>query len=111
MDWPALKANQYLEIDGPGEIRLRGTRLDLCVIVEDYLDGHSAEQMVLNYPTTDLETVYGTIAYYLGHREDVDHYVKLCRERANTYHTQLASGLADPVLARLRALKAGNKAA
>ncbi len=111
MDWPTLKPSQYLDIGQPGDVRVRGTRIDLCVLVEDYLDGHSPEQMTLNYPTLDLEAVYGAIAYYLGDRNVVDHYVELCRQRASAYHAEIARAPIAPVVARLRAKKSGNKAA
>lgn len=106
MDWPTLPPNPYLDIHAPGDLRIRGTRVDLCVVVEDYLEGHLPEQMAINYPTLDLEAVHGVIAYYLGHRAEVDRYVELCRLRADRMHADIANQPEAPVVTRLRAIKA-----
>lgn len=111
MDWPTLEADRYLEFGAPGDVRIRGTRVDLCVIVEDYLDGHLPEQVATDYPTVDLEAVHGVIAYYLRHRDAVDCYVAMCRQRADRYHAEIEKRPVAPIVARLRGIKAGNKAA
>lgn len=102
MNWPDLEPNPYLEFHAPGDVRIRGTRIDLCVIVEDYLDGRIPEQIVLEYPTLDLEVVYGTIAYYLGHEEAVMQYVQLIRERSDSLREQHSRPLPDNLVKRLR---------
>lgn len=106
MDWPTLEEDHYLDLGAPGDIRLRGTRVDLCVIVEDYLDGHLPEHMVVDYPTLELEAVYGAIAYYLRHREAVDRYVESCRQRADRMYAEHQKRPVAPVVQRLREMKA-----
>jgi len=106
MDWPTLPPNPYIEIHAPGDVRIRDTRVDLCIVVEDYLEGHQPEQMAINYPTLDLEAIHGVIAYYLGHRPEVNSYVELCRARADQMHAEIANQPEAPVVKRLRAIKA-----
>lgn len=111
MDWPTLEEDRYLEFGAPGDIRLRGTRVDLCVIVEDYLDGHLPEHMVVDYPTLELEAVYGSIAYYLRHRVAVDRYVELSRQRADRMYAEHQKRPVAPVVQRLREMRTRTKAA
>jgi uncharacterized protein (DUF433 family) len=54
-----------------------GTRVSLDSVVLAFLDGLSPETIVLEcFPVLTLEQVYGAITYYLGHRAEVDHYLK-----------------------------------
>lgn len=111
MDWPTLEPNPYLDIHAPDDVRVRGTRVDLSVIVEDYIEGQLPEHMAVNYPTVELEAIHGVIAYYLGHRDAVDRYIARCRERADAIHAKLNEQPVAPVVARLRALKAARSKA
>lgn len=87
VEWP--DGTQLLpRVHAPGDVWIRGTRIDLCVIVEDYLDGRLTEQIVLEYPTLDLEAVYGAIAYFLGHQEAVMRYLELIRESSDALRQQ-----------------------
>jgi len=52
--------------------RVAGTRVSLDSIVYAFLDGDSPETIVQSFPALTLEQVYGAIAYYLAHREEVD---------------------------------------
>lgn len=111
MDWPQLEANPYIEILGPGDVRVRGTRINLCLVVEEYLEGQMPEQMVLNYPSLTLEAIHGVLAYYLGHRDEVDQYVKLWQDKVTERERRAASQPEPEVVTRLKAMRAGTKAA
>jgi uncharacterized protein (DUF433 family) len=52
-----------------------GTRVSLDSIVYAFLAGASAETIAQAFPVLSLEQVYGAIAFYLGHREEVDRYL------------------------------------
>jgi uncharacterized protein (DUF433 family) len=54
-----------------------GTRVSLDSVVLAFLDGLSPETVAAEcFPTLSLEQVYGTIAYYLAHRAEIDAYLK-----------------------------------
>ncbi len=61
--------------------RLTGSRVSLDSIVYDWLNRLSPESIVENFPTLTLEQVYGAIAYYLAHREEVDAQLQKNREK------------------------------
>ena len=65
-------ACSYLEIHSPDDIRIAGTRVGLEHLLALYLDGYTAEEIAMQFPTVSLEQVHGVIAYYLGHREEVN---------------------------------------
>lgn len=56
--------------------RIAGTRVSLDSIVYAYLEGLRPESIADDFPALTLEEVYGAIAYYLAHREEVDAYLK-----------------------------------
>jgi len=59
-----------------GAYRVAGTRVSLDSIVYAFIAGQSAETIAQSLPVLTLEQVYGSIAYYLGHREEVDRYLE-----------------------------------
>ena len=59
-----------------GAYRVAGTRVSLDSIVYAFIAGQSAEAIAQSFPVLTLEQVYGSIAYYLGHREEVDRYLE-----------------------------------
>lgn len=56
--------------------RITGTRVSLDSIVYAFLDGDSPETIAQSFPVLTLEQVYGAIAYYLAHREEVDAHLR-----------------------------------
>jgi len=50
--------------------------VSLDSIVYAFRSGESPETIRENYPTLQLEQVYGAIAFYLGHQEEIDPYLK-----------------------------------
>jgi uncharacterized protein (DUF433 family) len=59
-----------------GAYRISGTRVALGSIVYAFNSGHSPETIAQSFPVLTLEQVYGSIAYYLGHREEIDRYLE-----------------------------------
>ena len=56
--------------------RIIGTRVSLNSVVYAFLEGLSPESIVDSFDTLTLEEVYGAIAFYLGHRDVIDPYLK-----------------------------------
>jgi len=75
-----MELEGYLEILGPDDMRIKGSRVGIEFLLRDYQEGVSPEEIVLRYPTLSLEQVHATITYYLSHQERVDSY--LARWRA-----------------------------
>ena len=111
MDWPELPPNPYLDRHAPDDVRVRGTRVDLSVVVEQYTSGRVPEETTLEYPTLTAEAVYGVIAYYLGNREAVDRYVALTKERARARRDAHLALPDSPLRARLKAFRTTRQSA
>jgi uncharacterized protein (DUF433 family) len=52
------------------------TRVSLDSIVYEFLNGQTAEGIAEAFPVLSLEQVYGAITYYLGHRAEIDAYLR-----------------------------------
>jgi uncharacterized protein (DUF433 family) len=67
-------------VDEGGAVRVGNSRISLDLIVEQYENGMTPEDMVRAYDTLVLADVYAVIAYYLRHRDDVRAYLKRRQE-------------------------------
>lgn len=77
-----MELKDYFDFLSEDDIRIRGTRVGIEIVLDDYLRGISAEEIAARYRTLTLEQVYATITYYLRYQEKVDAY--LARWRAYT---------------------------
>ena len=68
-------AKDYVEQHDRG-YWMTGTRVSLDSVMYAFLDGLSPESIVDSFDTLTLEEVYGAIAFYLGHRDVIDAYLK-----------------------------------
>src|ERR1043166_8452365 len=59
-----------------GAYRITGTRISLDSIVYAFLDGQTPESIVQSFPLLTLEQVYGSIAFYLANRAEIDAYLE-----------------------------------
>ncbi|MFN8491060.1 MAG: DUF433 domain-containing protein [Caldilineaceae bacterium] len=66
---------QYLDIQAPDDIRIKGRRIGLEHIIYAYNEGYSPEQIANKFPGLDLKIIYTLIAYYLHYRAEVDAYI------------------------------------
>jgi uncharacterized protein (DUF433 family) len=55
-----------------GSLYLIGSRVPLARIVYGFNNGETAETIQSNFPTLNLEQVYGAITFYLGNKEEVE---------------------------------------
>src|SRR5437763_9820505 len=65
-----------LRVDQGGAVRVGSSRVSLDLVVEQYENGMTPEDMVRAYDTLALADVYAVIAYYLRHRDEVRAYLK-----------------------------------
>src|SRR3954453_18537968 len=65
---------EYVEVR-EGAFYLKGSRVSLASIVYEYCDGAAPETIRQNFPTLSLEQIHGAIAFYLGHRGEVETYL------------------------------------
>lgn len=77
-----------------GVYRVAGTRVSLDSIVYAFFDGQTAEGIAQAFPVLSLEEVYGAIAYYLAHRDEID--AHLARSRKDFEERRRAAREADP---------------
>jgi len=98
-----MQLEDYLDVQGPDIIRLKGHRIGLEHIVERYHDGYTPEQIALEYPGVSLEQIYAVIAYYLHHQEEVDAYISLIDALAEERRRTWAANMPE-VSRRVRAV-------
>jgi uncharacterized protein (DUF433 family) len=78
-----------LQIDQEGVVRIGNSRITLDLVVEQYENGMSPEDMVRAYDTLDLADVHAAISYYLRHRDEVRAYLKHRAEEAAALHAKI----------------------
>src|SRR5947209_8156675 len=81
-----------LRADDGGGFRVGASRVRLDLVVEQYENGMTPEDMVRAYDSLDLADVYGVIAYYLRHRDEVRAYLKRREEEAATLRAKIEAG-------------------
>ena len=87
-----LQANHPpLRIDGGGVVRIGKSRVSLDVIVRQYENGMSPEDIVRAYDTLDLSETYAVIAWYLRYRNEVQEYLKRREEEAEGLRVKIES--------------------
>lgn len=91
---------------GVDRIRLRGTRVRIEVVVEEFHKGAPPQQIAENYPTLTLEQVYAAITYYLHNKAEVDEYIRHGEEIAELFYQEHLKQPPDAVTLRLRELVA-----
>jgi len=74
-----MQWEDFFDFVSEDDIRVKGTRVGIEVVLWEYLEGAMPEEIVLRYPTLSLPQVYATITYYLYNREAVDAYLRRCQ--------------------------------
>jgi uncharacterized protein (DUF433 family) len=87
-------SKEYVE-QRDGAYWVAGSRVSLDSIVYAYWNGQTAESIAQSFPVLTLEQVYGAVAYYLAHREEIDAYLE--RRRADYEAKRQAAREADPM--------------
>jgi uncharacterized protein (DUF433 family) len=80
-----------LRVDEGGTVRVGNSRITLDLVVEQYENGMTPEDMVRAYDTLVLSDVHAAIAYYLRHRDEVRAYLKQREEQAADLRAKIES--------------------
>jgi uncharacterized protein (DUF433 family) len=78
-----------LRVDEGGVVRIGKSRVSLDLIVEQYDNGMTPEDMVRAYDTLALADVHAAIAYCLQHQGEVRAYLKRRAEEAETLRAKI----------------------
>jgi len=77
-----MELEAYFDFQSPDDIRIKGTRVGIETVLDDYLTGASPEEIAARYRTLTLEQVYATITYYLHNQAEIDGYLERWRAYA-----------------------------
>src|SRR5947208_5359675 len=104
----------FEKTDSYERIRVQGTRIDIEILLEAYLQGESPERIFYDYRhALGLEQVYATITYYLHNKSEIDAYLQRSREAEDrAYEEYLKQGPSDvrQKMLRLKAERDAQKA-
>ncbi|MBI4536806.1 MAG: DUF433 domain-containing protein [candidate division NC10 bacterium] len=104
-----LLAGRCFDFRGEEEIRLKGTRVGIEIVLSEYLAGRTAEEIALNYPALSLEQIHASVTYFLHNRSAMDRY--LARWRAFGSEARAAQERHLPeVVIRLREIAKARRA-
>jgi uncharacterized protein (DUF433 family) len=78
-----------LRVDLGGAVRIGKSRVILDLVVSQYENGMTPEDMVCAFDTLVLADVYAVIAYYLRHRDEVLAYLKRREEEAQALRAKI----------------------
>jgi uncharacterized protein (DUF433 family) len=98
------ETTNYVRIDENGVLRVGASRVMLDSVVAAFVQGHSPETVHQQYPALTLDEVYGSIAHYLLHREEVDAYLRRQNEIWETLRAR-SEERPNAVVERLRSLR------
>lgn len=65
-----------LSADDTGTIRVGKTRVRLDSVVYAFNQGHTPEEILMQFPSLELADIYAVIAYYLNNQTAVDEYIQ-----------------------------------
>jgi uncharacterized protein (DUF433 family) len=102
-----MQLEDYFNSETPEYVRVKGTRVPIDVLIEEFKRGAAPDQIQKSFPTATLEQVYATITYYLHNQPEVDAYLQRGREKAEAaYQEHLQRHPPSPLAEKLRALRA-----
>jgi hypothetical protein len=108
MTFTVLTDPSPLRIDEVGVIRVGKSQVLLDIVIREFNNGAEPEAIANGFPTLDLADVYGVIAYYLRHRKDIDEYLRIRRQEAETQRQEIEAR--QPSRVELRAKLLARKA-
>jgi uncharacterized protein (DUF433 family) len=103
--WASAEPVPLFETEG-GAVRIGSSRITLDLVVEQYENGMSPEDLERAYDGLQLADIHSVIAFYLRHPEQVQEYLKQRRAAANhlqnAIETERPRVTLDELLARRR---------
>lgn len=100
-----MELEGYFDFVSPEEIRIKGTRIGIETVLEDYLEGASPEEIAARYRSLTLDQVYATLLYYFRNRVQLDAYLEAWRAYIELAWLEQERN-PSPARKRLRELKA-----
>ena len=97
-------------MDEGGVVRVGRSRVSLDLVVAQYENGMTPEDLVRAYDTLLLADVHAVVAYYLRHRDKVQAYLARRGAEAEALRTEIEAGHPRVSREELRARTAGEKA-
>ena len=99
-----------LRLDSSGTIRVGRSRVTFDLVMEQFEEGASAEDIVARFTTLDLPSVYSAIAWYLHHRGEAAEYLAARKAKSDANREEIerrwpSNGLRERLLARWEARK------
>jgi len=95
---------EYVRLDEHGAMRVGRGRVMLESVLTAWGQGHSPETIRAQYPTLNLEEVYGAIAWSLAHPDELGAYLKR-QEAVWEQWRKRAESQVSPLRERLRSAK------
>jgi uncharacterized protein (DUF433 family) len=100
---PDLPASEYLE-NRDGKVCIAGTRIGLDVVVYDFREGETPEEILQAYPSIrSLAKIYGAITFILEHPQEIESYLQ--EQEALWDQFRKDHPIPDEMLERLRRTK------
>ena len=100
-----MKIEDMFEFINPTAIRIKGTRVGIEIVIEQFLKGADPREIQRLYPNLTLEQIYATITYYLFNKEKIDAYIaEEIKQAEAAYEKQLKNP--SPGVKRLMKIKA-----
>ena len=85
-----MKLENMCEAINPTAIRIKGTRVGIEIVIEQFLKGADPREIQRLYPNLTLGQIYATITYYLFNKEKIDAYIaEGIRQAEAAYEEQL----------------------
>ncbi len=92
-----------------------GSRVGLELVIEQFEEGRSAEEIVKAYDTLELADVFATLAYYLRHKDAVSEYLKQLHAESETLRQTMEAEFPpitrEELISRRQSREAGNASA
>ncbi|MDX2076895.1 MAG: DUF433 domain-containing protein [bacterium] len=88
MDTPPIVLELPLRLDESGTWRVGKTRVIIEMVIYEFNQGATPEQIVEAFDSLNLADVYHVIGYYINHREEIDAYIAKREAEAEEYRRQ-----------------------
>jgi uncharacterized protein (DUF433 family) len=88
---PALETTQTapLTLWEDGSIRIGSSRVTLDSVVDEFIQGATAEQIQDDFRGLSLREIYGAVSYYLEHEDRVREYLQRREEEAQKVRAEI----------------------
>lgn len=103
-----MNVEDYFDFLAADDIRIKGHRVGIEDVLNYYLQGYSADEILIELPSLTLEKIYATLTYYHHNRQDLDRYLHHLHQKREQHYRQWAAH-PSPLIERLRTAKANKE--